>query len=302
MIVKILLWVMISIIILITLYLAFIYYRLNISIRKLSTKDNIIYTRTYPCYLNMILSGSIAINNLIRLITTKKGFFCNCQAFVLVFFDKLIFTTITVNVYLTYKGLSDNEFYMKNIKLLYIISNSLGLFISLVVSVVFIFQGVINYSNVCYVNATPLKETTDTIITFLLYMIFLFCSIKSIILLVRNIKELSLTNNSSKAHLLHFYRMILSLYLSSLFFLVSILIINDSLFLDDNYIDLSYIIICLGMDLFYTMNKTVVKETKNLLSCNKEKEDDEAPLDEEESEEGDRTHSTVSLDIMNDSL
>ena len=111
-----------------------------------------------------------------------------------------------------------------------------------------------------------------------------------------------MTNNSSKAHLGHFYRMILSLYLSSVFFLVSILIINDSLFLDDNYIDLSYITICLGMDLFYTMNQTVAKETKNLFSCNKAKKDDEMPLDVEESEEGDRTQSTVSLDIMNDSL
>ena len=302
MIVNIFLWVMISIIILITLYLAFIYYRLNISIRKLSTKDNIIYTRTYPCYLNMLLSGSIAINNLIRLVSSKEGILCNCQAFVLVFFDKLIFTTITANVYLTYKGLSDNEFYMKNIKLLYIISISLGFFISFVVSIAFIFQGVVSYSNVCYVKGTDFKETIDTMITFLLYMIFLFCSIKSIILLVRNIKELSLTNNSSKAHLGHFYRMILSLYLSSVFFLVSILIINDSLFLDDNYIDLSYITICLGMDLFYTMNQTVVKETKNLFSCNKAKKDNEMPLDVEESEEGDRTQSTVSLDIMNDSL
>jgi hypothetical protein len=290
---------MITIIILITLYLAFIYYRLNISIRKLSTKDNIIYTRTYPCYLNIILSGSIAINNLIRLITTKEGFFCNCQAFVLVFFDKLIFTTITVNMYLTYKGLSDNEFYMKNIKLLYIISNSLSILISLAVSVAFIFQGVVSYENVCYVKANYFKETTDSIITFLLYLTFLFCSIKSIILLVRNIKELYLTNNRSRAHLVHFYRMILSLYLSSFFFLVSILIINDSLFLDDNYIDLSYIIICLVMDLFYTLNQTVVKESKNLCFC---KKNDDMPIDVDESEDGDRTQSSVSLDIMNDDL
>jgi hypothetical protein len=296
-IVKFILWVMISIIILITLYLAFIYYRLNITIKKLSTKDNIIDSSAYPCYLNMILSGSIAINNLIRLITTKEGFFCYCQAFVLVFFDKLIFTTITVNVYLTYKGLSDNEFYMKNIKLLYIISNSLGILISLVVSVSFIFKGVTLYENVCYVNADTFKETTDTIITFLLYTVFLFCSIKSIILLVRNIKELSLTNNSSKAHLLHFYRMIVSLYLSSLFFFVSLLIINNSLFFDDNYIDLFYITNCLVMDLFYTLNQTVVKESKSLCSC---KKNDDMPIDVEESEDGDRTRSSVSLDIVND--
>jgi len=295
--VKVILWIMISIIILITIYLAFIYYRLNISIRRLSQKDNILYSRTYPCYLNMILSVSISLNNLIRIINTKEGFLCNCQAFVLVFFDKLIFTTITVNVYLTYKGLSDNEFYMKNIKLLYICSNSLGILISLIVSIAFISQGTTSYDNVCYVEANSFKEITDTIITFLLYTIFLFCSIKSIILLVRNIKELSLTNNSSKAHLSHFYRMIGSLYLSSLFFLVSILIINDSLFLDDTYIDLFYITNCLVMDLFYTFNKTVVKETKSLFSC---QNDEEMPIEDEDSEDGERRQSSVSLDMVND--
>jgi len=295
--VKVILWIMISIIILITIYLAFIYYRLNISIRRLGQKDNILYSRTYPCYLNMILSVSISLNNLIRLITTKEGFLCNCQAFVLVFFDKLIFTTITVNVYLTYKGLSDNEFYMKNIKLLYICSNSLGFLISLIVSITFISQGTTSYDNVCYVEANSFKENSDTIITFLLYSIFLFCSIKSIILLVRNIKELSLTNNSSRAHLSHFYRMIGSLYLSSFFFLVSILIINNSLFLDDTYIDLFYITNCLVMDLFYTFNKTVVKETKSLLSC---QNDDEMPIEDEDSEDGERRQSSVSLDMVND--
>lgn len=296
---QIILWIIISIIILITLYLAFIYYRLNISIRKLIKDENIVHSRTYPCYLNMLLTVSIAINNLIRLAHTEDGFFCYCQAFILVFSDKLIFSTITVNIYLTYKGLSENEFYMKNIKPLYIFSNSLSLFISLVVSVAFISQGKESYENVCYVKANPFKETTDTIVTFLLYLTFLFCCIKSIILLVRNIKELSLTKNSSKAHLVHFYRLIFSLYLSSLFFLVSILIINNSLFFDDTYIDLFYISNCLVITLFYTMNQTVVKESKNLCSCIKE---DDIPIDLEESEDGERTHSSISLDIMNDSL
>ena len=52
--------------------------------------------------------------------------------------------------------------------------------------------------------------------------------------------------------------------------MIVILIINDSLFLDDNLIDLTYVFSCLIVDLAYTFNITVVKETYKLFGCVKE--------------------------------
>lgn len=294
---QIFLWIMIGLIFAIALYLVIIYIRLKILLYKTKNKD-LIRLQSYPCYLNIILSSAIAIDNLSRLIKTNEGnFLCYCQAFILAIFDKLILTTITVNAYLTYKGLSDNEYYMGNISFFFYLLNSISFFISLGLSITFILGGTDSYENVCYVHADDFKETIDSIVTFILYIVFLFCNIKSLILLIKNVKELSLTNNSPRAHLLHFYRMIASLYISSLLFLVSLLIINDSLFINDNFIDLCYVITCLIIDLFYTMNKIVIKESLKICCCKKEVKEYTFEEDDANSENDiDNRTSDISLD------
>lgn len=266
-----LLWVMIGIIILIAGYLALIYIMLRISFHKMRNSEKI-ESRKYPCYLNIILSLVIAIDNILRLIENKEdNFGCKLQAFILAVFDKLILTTITVNSYLTYRGLSDNENYMNKIKLLFIITNSISLLIALTLGFIFVFNGTVHY-NVCYVKGGTFKESIDTAVTSILFLIFLYSTVKSLLLLVKNIKEIYLSNSNINSHLSHFYRMIVSLFLSSLAFLVTLLIINDSLFINDDFIDLCFIIVCLALDLFYTFNSTVIRQTLILCRCKKNEE------------------------------
>ena len=266
---SIILFIIVGIIILIAGYLSIIYIILRIRIHKMKDK-NAIKSRSYPCYLNIILSSVIAIDNISRLITNEKeGFFCQFQALTLAIFDKLIYTTMTVNAYLTYIGLSNNEYYMENIKKLFIISNSISLFIAIVLGIIFLCNGTVNY-NVCYVKGGYFKETTDTIVMFILFSIYLYSNINSLLFLLRNIKELSLNNMSTTGHIIHFYRIFASLFLSSLSFLVTLLIINDSLFMKDDYIDICFICTCLVIDLFYTLNLTIIKETLKLCCCKTE--------------------------------
>lgn len=261
---------MAGIITLITILLAIIYIRLKLSLRRLKDED-LINTRSYPCYINIILSLSIAINNIARFFNFEKGkFLCHFQALILVIFDKLIFTTITVNSYLTYKGLSDNESYINNIKKYFFITNSIGLAISVGFGVGFLCQGTVDYDGVCYVKGGPTKEGIDSVVMIILYCIFFYSNLKSILFLLRNIKELYLRRVNITAYLFHFYRIFVSILLSSFAFLASILIINDSLFMGFEYIDLCFISTCLGLDLFYSLNITVLKEIGKLFCCKEE--------------------------------
>ena len=220
---------------------------------------------------------------------------CTFQAFILAVFDKLILTTVTVNTYLTYRGLSDNEFYMNNIKILFIITNSISLGISLILAIIFVINGTADY-NVCYVKGGPFKENIDTVVSMIIFCIFLYSNIKSLLFLLKNIKELSLSRNNIFAHLVHFYRMIGSLFLCSLAFLITLLIINDSLFLYDDYIDLCFISICLALDLFYTLNYTVIKQTLIIFGCKEEQR--ETDFSDNEENEIEERHTGQSLDYI----
>lgn len=280
---SVLLFIIVGIIILIAGYLAIIYIILRIRIHRMKDKV-MIKACSYPCYLNIILSSIIAIDNISRLFTNKKeGFFCQFQAITLAIFDKLIYTTMTVNAYLTYIGLSNNEFYMENIKKLFIITNSISFFIAIILGIIFLCNGTVNY-NVCYVKGGYFKETTDTIVMSILFVIYLYSSVNSLLFLLRNIKELSLNNSSINGYLIHFYRIFVSLFLSSLSFLITLLIINDSLFMNDDFIDICFISTCLVIDLFYTLNITIIKETIKLCCCKVEQLTEKEFYDSEESD------------------
>ena len=261
MVIKILLWIMTSLTIIITLYLVAIY---------IISKS----FRSYPCYLNIILSSIIVINNILRIIGigekgTKKCYF---QAFTLAVTDKLFFSFLSINAFLSYIGVVYFHFYSKNIKSLFIILNIIALFIGISFGLIFILiEEPVSYSNVCYVDGNDYKKLTDIITTFCLYILYLYCNIKLLLYIIKVIKEFYEAEKNIKDFSHHFYRILFSIIITTLSFLVVILIINDSLFLNDDLIDLFYIIVCLIVDLFYTFNKTVIRESY-ILFCSKKAE------------------------------
>lgn len=280
-IVHTILWIMIGLIIVITLFLIIIYIKSKTF-------------RSYPCYLNIILSSVILIDNLLRLIPMDSkendsqdpeerevSFLCNIQAFLLSVFDKLMLTSMTINSYLTYVGFTNNEFYKAHIKTLFIVCMILSSLLSIILAFIFLVDHKpVEYGNVCYVWASPFKEQTDAIVTIVLAAINFFC-ITSLLLHISNtIKEI-VTFRNKNDYSRHYYRIIASLFINAITFLIVVLIIGDSLFVGDDYIDLCYIVDALVVDLFYTCNKTVINETKKLFGY---KTDDTESVDDETSE------------------
>jgi len=243
--------------------------------------------RSYPCYLNIILSLVISIDNILRLI--RLGYssiiICYIQAFSLALFDKLIFTSITVNTFLTYIGVRKYELFKTKIKVLFFASNIIGLIISLIFAIIFIIiEEPVKYDNVCYINSSYYKKLSDSITTSFLFLINSYCNLKLLLYLLSVIKELYVIGRRVKDFSNHFFRIFISFIITTISFFIVIIIINDCLYLEDDLIDLCYITICLILDLFFTFNKTVIKETYKLFCCKKDMEENEKNQNELENQ------------------
>ena len=87
--------------------------------------------------------------------------------------------------------------------------------------------------------------------------------------------------------------MLVSLILCSFFYIITILIINDSLFFNYDYIDITFIIMCLIIDLFFTLNITIVKQT--VKCCKSEIVEEESDDFEDDNGGEDYNNNTKSL-------
>ena len=182
-IIKTLLWIMIALNILITIFLCSIY---------LISKS----FRSYPCYLNIILSFVILVDNLLRLISKDKEWFCYFQAIGLTIFDKLTVIVMTINAYLTYVGFVHYKFYKKYIKALFFISMTIGLLGSIIYTIIFILQDEpTGFGNVCYIKSTDSKRKVDVAIQIILANINFYCIINTLISIDNIINEVKAYKN-----------------------------------------------------------------------------------------------------------
>lgn len=246
----------------------------------------IIYSKTkkfhsYPCYLHLILSFVIAIDNIFRLIPMsviedrnkkekEKSGGCKFQAFVLTLFDKLLLTTMTVYSIIIYFGFAKTQFYKKYEPKIFIISNIVSFLLSLILTIVFA-DSFERYDDICYVNNSDKKKIVDCIVTSLL----MICNVIFLVMLLLSIRNLRLNSSgkSTSSLTFYFYKYIINLILNLIIFIIVILIILDK-FIDseensDEIIDLIYCILGLFIVIFFTTNSSVKNEALNLICCKK---------------------------------
>ena len=233
--------------------------------------------RSYPFFFNIIITLSITLDNVIRLIPASKGdnigskdksALCKIQAFTLTFFDKLMLTFMTVFSVISYLGLFKQDFYKKNEKLLFIILPIISLIICTVCSIIFYMQDISNRSEYCYVETdNPVKKLVDSIVTGLLFIINLFCILRilSRIIVLRNE---NLNEGRADFYKHHLIRFSLGLFLNLITFIYVLLIINKLLqFLISYAKDLIYILISLAVELFFTINTELIRYIKKIFHC-----------------------------------
>ena len=249
-----------SFIILITFYLVFLY----IKGKEFHQKK----------VFNIILLGmTLFFDNILRLIPMDVYILRHIQAFLLTFFDKLILTTITSQALIIYFGACQTRLYYKNELAMFLVPLILGLAISAALTILYIIiankevgdGGITNFdgkNNYFYVIGTDLKVLCDTIFNGMFLFVNVFCSVVLLIFLSQKKKkaELGIIEDLDYGH--HHLKIILMFILNSMMFIESFLIIYDKM--PSDYIDLIYVISCLLLDLYYAINKIIIKETMRI--------------------------------------
>ena len=248
------------IIIIISFYLVFLFF-------KSKTFHN------YPCYNMIILSFIILIDNILRIIPINKKDGCNAVenvfAYFIVFFDKLILATLSMQSLIYYFGVLKTDFYSANEAKIFYITLLCSLVISGSLAGYYISQGTtsIGDSYYCYCTDTGYpKKIIDDIFNSIYLLISIYCSIIPLNYISHKKKEVKngLIDDLNYSH--HFNRILITLLLNILTFVVSFLIIYDKF--PGDYVDLIYLVTCLVVALFNCLNEEVYKETLKIF-CKK---------------------------------
>ena len=216
---------------------------------------------------------TLFFDNILRLIPMDVYILRHIQAFLLTFFDKLILTTITSQALIIYFGACQTRLYYKNELAMFLVPLILGLAISAALTILYIIiankevgdGGITNFNgknNYFYVIGTDLKVLCDTIFNGVFLFVNVFCSVVLLIFLSQKKKkaELGIIEDLDYGH--HHLKIILMFILNSMMFIESFLIIYDKM--PSDYIDLIYVISCLLLDLYYAINKIIIKETMRI--------------------------------------
>ena len=264
---EIIILVMNCMIILITLYLLFLYFKCG-------------NFKEYPCYNIIILSFIILIDNFLRLFNTKnsKRIIQYIQAFSLTFLDKLLLTTITSQVFIYYLGVVKTKFYYDHELYIFFLTLIITITIDISITIFYfcILDGITNYKDrnykgnkYFYIQGDNFKKIVDTIFN----SIFLvFNTIFIIILLLYIYKKIQQTKQGLiddldyKYYRNRFWKILSMFFFNSAIFIESYLIIYDKIKIE--YIDIIYLVTCLFLDLCYALNETIIKETLKIF-CRK---------------------------------
>ncbi len=233
--------------------------------------------RSYPCYFNIIFTLTIAFDNIIRLIPGGRGtgidnndpktFGCKIQAFSLAFFDKLILTLMVSYSIIAFLGSFKNEFYHNNEKIIFIILTIVSLFISAFSTIIFFINGISDRSEFCYVETKNIvKKIADTIITGILFIISLICITTTIVKVDQLRREITAQGRDSSITF-HEIRFIFGFLINLITFIYVILLILKLMPFNSFAKDIIYILLCLLVELFFTVNSQLIKEIKRIITC-----------------------------------
>ena len=245
---------------------------------------------TYPCYNMIIFSLILFFDNILRILPLTDGeedkfnALEYIQAFLLVFFDKLILATLTIHALIFYLGVIKTEFYYRHEKKIFFISFAINLIVCATISGLYVgIKGIYQVKDrfFCYCEDSDEKKITDTVFNSVYYIINLFCNINLFAFIYQRKREAEAGIIDDLDYRHNFIRIILLFILNFCTFLESYLIIHDVI--SGKYVDILYLFTCLLMDLYNTLNKTVYQETLKIF-CPKKHEEIFQPLKDLETE------------------
>jgi hypothetical protein len=239
-----------SFIIIISFYLAFLFIKSKTF-------------HTVPCYNMIIFSLILFLDCILRLLPTKSWAeaFQYIQAFLLSFFDKLILATLTMHSVIFYLGTVYTDTYYKNEKKIFIISFIISGIVSIVLTSIYLKEGVHQPDKryYFYVNQDSFKFFADIVFDSVFFVPTFFCCLILLCYIYRKKREAQSGLIEDIDYSRRFIRVSLLFWLNMATFTESYLIIFG--YLQGEYTDLIYLMTCLIIDLYNSINRTVIKET-----------------------------------------
>ena len=216
---------------------------------------------TVPCYNMMIISLLLFFDNILRIIPVGNIVtFQYIQAFILVFFDKVLLNILTIQAIIYYLGVIKTQLYYAKEKVIYITSFIINLVISIILTSIYIIENdKTQYGIYWYCDDSILKKIIDSTFIGILIAINFFCILILLIYISGKIKKVSKGEIEDLDYCHHFTRVLLMFFVNMFTFIEQYLIIYD--ILNNFNIDFIYLSTCLIIDLFYTLNKTIYDET-----------------------------------------
>lgn len=239
--------------ILIGLYLGFLYYK---------SKE----LHSYSFYNIIIMSMTILLDNIIRLIPTHSmaTFFHYLQAFLLVFFDKMILSILSMQIIVIYIIIMWVETYINNEKKIFIIGMLVCLVISALITTIYIAgpKEISDFDSYfyCYGDWPP-KRTIDIVFNAILLSTNIFCIAVVLAYFSKKKKAAEEGAIEDLGYKNQYIRFFILFFINILFITESYLIIFDKLLWS---IDFIYLCSCLVVDLGYSINSTVINETRRI--------------------------------------
>ena len=237
---------------------------------------------TYSCYNIAIMSCTILLDNIIRIIPTKSlHYSCQyAQAIFLVLFDKMIVTILTMQVIVVYIGIIKTEIYEKYQKIIFILGILSCVLISAILTPIYVFgPGKIKYNEemyyYCQTDWTP-KKIIDGFLNGALFAINFFCSIVVLIHYVKKKKEAESGAIEDLGYKQKWIRFLVLFFINTLMIIEQFLIVFGAFRNTFINTDIVYLVSCLIIDLGYSINDIVIKETLRII-CRKKSTNNKDP-------------------------
>ena len=249
---------------------------INIIIIIISFYLSILYIKSktlhiYPCYNFLILSFIIFLDNIFRIIPLDNNdAFKYIQAVLITSLDKLILSIVVFETVIIYLGVVKTKFYFNNEKIIFYSGLISNLIISFALGGIFVYisEHLEKYGIYYYCQGNHTKKIIDLIYNSIYLFINTFCIIILLLYMSTKKEEAEEGIIEDLDYGRHYMKILLMFIFNSLAFIESYLIIYDKLPVPDKYIDLVYLITCLIIDLFYTLNKIIYKETLKIFCRN----------------------------------
>ena len=226
--------------------------------------------QTYSTFNILFMSLTILLDNIARIIPSKSlpNFFHYLQAFILVLCDKMILSFLSMQIVVIYIAIMWEETYFKNEKKIFIIGTIICIAISAVITSLFIWIPNELYEGSSYyycVNKWKGKIIIDVVFNSILLCLNFFCIVVLLVYFSKKKKEVESGKIEDYGYKEKFIRFLILFFINILFITESFLIIYEKL---PGNVDFIYLCSCLVVDLCYSINSNVIKETKKLF-CRK---------------------------------